>query len=99
MGHAQHDFVDALVAGLLDRQVQQRDQALGAFERKALRAEELLADELLEDHGVGQPRENAQLRAVRQRQPVLGCLPSGRCSHSRTARSSMCMNCTPIERQ
>ncbi len=54
VGHADHDLVDALVAGLLDRQVQQRNQALGAFEREALGADELFVDELLEDHGVGQ---------------------------------------------
>ena len=33
----------ALLAGLLDRQVQQRNQALGPFQRKALGADELLA--------------------------------------------------------
>ena len=46
---AKHDFVDPLLAGSFDRQVQQRDQAFGPFERKALRAEESLLDELLED--------------------------------------------------
>ena len=39
----------------------QRNQAFGAFQREALRADELLLDELLEDHRVGQPREDPQL--------------------------------------
>ena len=39
----------------------QRDQAFGPFQRKALGADELAADELLEDHRVGQAREDADL--------------------------------------
>ena len=61
MGHAQHDFGDSLPRRLGDRQVQQRNQAFGPFERKGLGADEFLADELLEDHRVGEPRENPQL--------------------------------------
>ena len=38
----------------LDQQVEQRDQALGAFEREALGADVVLVDELLEDLGVGE---------------------------------------------
>ena len=84
MGHAQHDLVDALLAGLLDRQVQQRDQALGPFQRKALRADELLLDELLEDHGVGQPREDAQLLVAGERRGGSRCPPCGPAASART---------------
>ena len=45
----------------------QRDQRLGAFQRERLRAEILLADELFEDDGVGQPREDAKLDLARRR--------------------------------
>ena len=61
MGHAQDDFLHALVAGLFDGQVEQRDQAFGAFERKAFCADEFFANELLESDGIGQAGENAQL--------------------------------------
>ena len=65
MGHAQHDFLDALFAGLFDRQIQQRNQALGTFQRKRFGARKLAADEFLEHHGVGQPGQNAQLLVAR----------------------------------
>ncbi len=61
VGHAQHDFLDALIAGLFDGQVEQRNQAFGPFERKSLGADEALLDEFFEDHGTGQPPENPQL--------------------------------------
>ncbi len=38
VGHGQHDFANALVAGLFDGQVQQRDQAFGPFQREAFGA-------------------------------------------------------------
>ena len=43
-----------LLAGLFDRQIQQRNQPFGPFERKALGPEESLLNEFLEDDGVGQ---------------------------------------------
>ena len=36
MGHAQHDLVHPVFARTFDRQVQQRNQAFGAFQREAL---------------------------------------------------------------
>ena len=50
MGHGQHDFVGPLLAGSFDRQIQQRNQRFGPFQRKAFRAQESLLDEFLE-HG------------------------------------------------
>ncbi len=74
VSHPQHDLVDAMLAGLFDRQVQQRDQALRSFQREGLRADIFLADKLLEDHRVGQARENADLGLARNRQAVLARL-------------------------
>ena len=71
VGHGHDDRLDALRRGLFDGQVQQRDEALGPFQRKALGADELAADELLEDHGVGQPREDADLFVAGKLQAVL----------------------------
>ena len=64
--HGQYDFVHLLLACLFDRQLQQRDQALGAFERKALGAQKLFADELFEDDGVRQADKDARLLAAAQ---------------------------------
>ena len=47
-------------AGRLDEQIEHRDHALGPLEREALRADVVLVDELLEDLGVGELREDAQ---------------------------------------
>ncbi len=74
MGHAHHDFANALVAGLFDRQVQQRNQALGPFQREAFGAGEPLLNELFENRGVGQPREDLQLFLPAERYAVLGAL-------------------------
>ena len=38
VGHAEHDFLHAVFGRALDRHIQQRNQALAPFERKALRA-------------------------------------------------------------
>ena len=77
MSHAQDDFLDALFAGLFDREVQQRNQTFRAFERKTFCADEFLADELLERDGVGQPRENAELFVARELNAVLASPPCG----------------------
>ena len=71
MGHGHDDRLDALPAGLFDGQIQQRDEAFGPFQRKALGADELAADELLEDHRVGQPGEDADLLVAAELQAVL----------------------------
>ena len=77
MGHADDDFLDALFAGLFDGQIEQRNQAFGAFERKGFRADKFLADEFLEGHGVGQPGENAQLLVARELEAVFASFPCG----------------------
>ena len=72
--HAEHDLVHPLGAGLLERQVEQRDQALRTLQREALRPDELLLDELLEDDGVGQLGQDAQLGGPGQLEAVAGAL-------------------------
>ena len=72
VGHADDDVAHALAAGLFDGQVQQRHQGLAAFEREGLGAEEFLAQELLEDDGVGEPDQDAKLFLAGKRQAVLG---------------------------
>ena len=67
VGHRHHDFDHAVFGGGFKREVQQRNERFGPFQRKRRRAEVLLADELFEDHGVGQPRENAELDLARRR--------------------------------
>ena len=59
--HADDDLFATLVAELLDEPVHERDEAFGAFQREALRADVLLVEEGLEGLGVGQPGEDAQL--------------------------------------
>ena len=62
MGHADDDLLDAVLRRRVSiEQVEQRDQALGALEREALGADVVLVDELLEDLGVGELGEDAEL--------------------------------------
>ena len=70
VGHAEDDLHRALGGDLLDRQVEQGDQALGALEREALRAKVLLLDELLEHGGVDQLSQDPDLLATVQVDPV-----------------------------
>ena len=74
VGHAQHDLVHPVPGRRLDGKVQERDQALGPLQGKALGAKVLLLDELLEDDGVSQPSEDAKLLLPRQADPVPGVL-------------------------
>jgi len=53
MRHRENDFLDAVAAGLVNRKVEQRNQALASFERGALCADELLTDEFFKDDSVG----------------------------------------------
>ena len=68
--HADHDLGRALAAGLLHRPIEQRDQALGAFEREAGGPQILPAQERLERLGIGQPTQHAQ-SARRVGRPVV----------------------------
>ena len=61
MRHSQNDFLDALIGGFLDGEFQQRNQALGPFQGKALRAQKFFTNKLFEALGVDQPAENAHL--------------------------------------
>ena len=61
MGHAHDDFIDALLAGAFDGQVQERNQAFRAFKRETFRADKFLADEFFEDHSVGKTRQDPKL--------------------------------------
>ena len=69
--HAEDNLFDPLLAGGLDQQVEQRDHALGALEREALGPDVVLVDELLEDLGVGELGEDAELLFAAELEPVL----------------------------
>ena len=71
MGHAENDLDHSLAASFLDRQIEQRDEALGALQGEALGAQVLLLDEGLEHRGVGQPGENTELVVAVQGGAVL----------------------------
>ena len=76
VGHAEHQLVDLMrVASAIDQERQQRDQALRAFEREALRADELLLDELLED-GARPSVRGMRTCSSRVSECVLGAFPS-----------------------
>ena len=78
---------------------EQRNEGLGrAFQRKALRPDELLVNELLEKLGVGKLGQNVDLLVARQLYLVLEASIRS-CNHIFSLMSSMCMYCTPIEPQ
>ena len=84
VGHAQHDFFDAVVAGFFQCQIQQRNQRFGAFERKRFGTDEFLAHELFKNHRIGQSRQNSNLRVAVS--CIRFCDPSMRvCSQLRTS--------------
>ena len=70
VGHAKDDLHRALRCDLLDREVEQGDQALGALERKALGSQVLLLDELLEHRGVDQLLQDPDLLVAAELNPV-----------------------------
>ena len=72
MRHADHNVAHALVSNLLKGQVEQRNQAFAAFERKRFRTDELLANEFLENHCIGQADKDAPLFIRSKFEPVLG---------------------------
>jgi hypothetical protein len=74
VGHAQGDFVHAVLGRPIDRQVQERNEALRAFQGEALGADVLALDELLEHHRVREQRQDVPLRFDRQLQTVFGAL-------------------------
>ena len=66
VGHADHDFLDAVVAGGADDVVDHRDQAVAAFEREALLADVLGVQVALEAFGGRERFEHADLLVLLQ---------------------------------
>ena len=74
MGHAEDDLAQPVGGADVDREVEQRDQCLGALHREALRSDVLLLDELFEDRGLGEPLQDAELLLARRSRAILGAL-------------------------
>ena len=74
MGHTDHDVSDAVVAGSFHQQVEQRNQCFAAFEGKALRSDEFLLYEVLEDRGIGELGQDPELAGLREVDVVPGRL-------------------------
>jgi hypothetical protein len=97
VGHADDHVLDAVVAGAVDQVVQQRDQALAAFQREALLADVLGVQVALQALGRGQLRARG---ACRRREPKSPPAASRRSYIQRRCSASvMCMNSAPIEPQ
>src|SRR6266446_5880999 len=54
MGHTQDDFAQALFARLFNRQIEQGNETLGAFQRKTFRPDKFFANKLLEGDRIGE---------------------------------------------
>ena len=61
VGHADHDFLNALLAGLVDQLVHGDDEAFAAFQREALLADVLGVQEALQTLGGGQALQHVDL--------------------------------------
>ncbi len=72
VGHADDDFLDAVVAGTFKRQVQQRDQRFAAFEAEGLGPDEFALDKFFEDHRIGKAGEDADFFFAFELDGVLG---------------------------
>ncbi len=70
VGHPDHDLADAGTGCPFDQPLEQRDQALRPFQREALRAEELVLQELLEHLGADDLLKDLEAIGPGQRQPV-----------------------------
>ena len=70
VGHAEHDLLDAVLRRAVDHEVEERHQGLAAFEREALRTDEVRVQELLEDLGVDEAAEHAELQLGAQVEAV-----------------------------
>ena len=60
--HREDNLLDALLAGTLEREVDEGDQTLAPLEGETLRAEEFIMDKLLEHLRIGELGEYAELR-------------------------------------
>ena len=74
MRHREDDLVDALIARLLDGEIEERDQAFRSLAGEGLRPGVLALDEGLEDDGIREPRQDAELLLPRELDPVPGGL-------------------------
>src|SRR5258708_288033 len=70
MRHAEHDFLDALFARFFDGQIEQGNEAFGAFQRKAFCPDKLSANEFLERDRVRESRQYAELLLAAELEPV-----------------------------
>src|SRR6516225_5532811 len=61
MSHRKNDLIETFFCSPFNGQLQQRNQTLAAFQRKALRADEFLANEFFKDNRVGQAGQDAEL--------------------------------------
>src|SRR4029077_8177892 len=61
MSHRKDNLIETFFGSPFNGQLQQRNQTLAAFQRKAFRADEFLANEFFEDNRVGQAGHNADL--------------------------------------
>src|SRR6266516_7996823 len=74
MSHRKDDLIEAFFGSPFNGQLQQRNQTLTAFQRKALSAAEFLANEFFEDNRVGQARQYPDLLVSAQREAVFRTL-------------------------
>ena len=72
VGHAEDNFLDALLSGAFDRQIEQGDETFRAFEGEAFGSDEFFTDKFLESDRVCETCEDAELFLARDLQPVLG---------------------------
>ena len=61
MSHRKDDLIETFFGSPFNGQLQQRNQTLTAFQRKALGADEFLANEFFEGNRVGQAGQDADL--------------------------------------
>src|SRR5439155_24551852 len=76
VGHSENYFVDTVLARPFDSQIQERNQALRTFQRKAFRTDKFFPDEFFKDNGVRKPREDPNLLGAAQAQMVAGAFHS-----------------------
>jgi hypothetical protein len=76
VSHAQHNLIDALLPRSFNREIQLGNQTFGAFERKTLGSDKFLSNELLEDHGIREARQNSNLFFVAQVDAIAGAFHS-----------------------
>ena len=74
MSHTKDDFLDALLAGFFNGQVEQGNETFGTIERKGFGAGKLASYELFESDGISQAGEDTQLLFAGELETVLSRL-------------------------